>query len=136
MRNRPPNHLALIANGAHIHKSHRIYSKQEAGFNRHTSTPPGYTPGLSTEEQAKTLIISQFLPGRGLTAYFSSCCRRDQFLTSPHLVADWDPPGSLQEPGGSSPSPLVYSNCKTKSPVSPRKELVHIPSTTASEAAT
>lgn len=72
-------------------------------FNRHTSTPPGYTPGLSTEEQAKTLIISQFLPGRGLTAYFSSCCRRDQLLTSPHLVADWDPSGSLKEPGGSSP---------------------------------
>lgn len=56
------------------------------------------TPPLdSAQKEQVKMLISQFLPRKDLTAYFSSCCLRFWILISLHVAADWDSLGSLKE---------------------------------------
>jgi len=57
--------------------------------------PTSTHPGFHVEGTGKNSIF-QFLPGKGLTTYFPSCCLRFQLLISLYVVADWNPLGSLR----------------------------------------
>lgn len=72
-------------------KSHRTVANKSV-LNGCRSTPPlcGYTPQHKGSRQHFTL--SKFVPGRGLTTFFPSCCLRVQLLIGLHLGTDYDSP--------------------------------------------
>ena len=123
-----PNHLALGVS--------RAFNK---GFQGTLANKAAWLLAVgSTESRQKCSFPSlSHFPFEGLTAYFTSCCGRIQLLTSVHQGDDWIIRRAWVSLGALALLPtLVHSDNKTKSPVFPWKELVHISSAPTFTAAT
>lgn len=74
-RDRTLDHLALIANGACIHESHRIVVNKEAVINKHRSSPLQlYTQARHRGSQQKSSPLGFSLERSVLTTYFANYC--------------------------------------------------------------
>ena len=75
----PPKHLALKANTACVHETHKTIANKETGVNGCEVLTVAMFLRSVLRNQAKK-SITQSLPERNVTAYFTSCCLRVQIL--------------------------------------------------------
>ena len=74
-----PKHLALKANKACVHETYKTVANKETGLNGcEVLTVAMLLPSVLRNQAKKS--ITQSLPERNVTAYFTSCCLRVQIL--------------------------------------------------------